>query len=124
MHIFLVEVVGQNVTVVTIPAGTPVVGQPGTFDYPILTNVTLMCLATASDGSPVTVTSYRWTAIDCYTRTGGVQNPCFYNVGNPTGQNITSNGLLAADAGTVICTATINGMDYTSDPLTLRISGE
>ena len=81
-------------------------------------------MATASDGSPVTVTSYEWTATNCYTRAGGVQNPCFYSVGNPTGQNVTSSGVLAPDAGTVTCTATIDGMDYTSAPLTLRISGE
>ena len=119
----LVEVIGQNVTIVTVPAGTPVDGQPGTFDYPILTNVTLMCLATAADGSPVTVTSYRWTASECYSHAGGVQDPCFYD-NNPTGQNITGNDLLAPDAGTVTCTATIDGTDYTSDPLTLCISGE
>ena len=83
-----------------------------------------MCVATASDGSPVTVTSYSWTASDCYTRTGGVQDPCFYNLPSATGQNITISGLLAPSAGTVTCTATIDGMDYTSDPLTLRISGE
>ena len=83
-----------------------------------------MCMATAADGSTVTVTSYRWTAIDCYTRTGGVQDPCFYSLPSATGQNITSTGLLAQSAGTVTCTATINGVDYTSDPLTLRISGE
>ena len=83
-----------------------------------------MCMATALDGSSVTVTSYSWTASDCYTRNGGVQDPCFYGVGNPTGQNITGVNLLAPAAGTVTCTATINGMDYTSDPLTLRISGE
>ena len=121
----LVGVDGQIVTVVTDPAGTPVDGQPGTFDYPILTRLTMTCLATTSDGSPVTMTSYRWTAIACYTRTGGIQDPCFYSVGNLTGQNVTSSsGLLASDAGTVTCTATIDGMDYTSDPLTLRISGE
>ena len=83
-----------------------------------------MCIATASDGSPVTVTSYSWTATNCYTRSGGIDNPCFYSVGDLTGQNVTSSGLLAPDAGTVTCTATIDGMDYTSDPLTLRISGE
>ena len=116
---------GQTVTIVTDPAGTPVDGQPGTFDYPILTRLTLMCMAIASDGSPVTVTSYSWTAINCYTRTGGVENPCFYSVGNPTGQNVTSSGgILATDAGTVTCTTTIDGMYYTSDPLKLRISGE
>ena len=82
-----------------------------------------MCMATTVDGSPVTVTSYSWTAIGCYTRSGGIQDPCFYN-DNPTGQNITGNGLLAPSAGTITCTATIDGMDYTSDPLTLRISGE
>ena len=81
-------------------------------------------MATAVDGSPVTVTSYSWTASNCYTRTGGVQDPCFYYVGNPTGQNITGVNLLTQAAGTVTCTATIDGMDYTSDPLTLRISGE
>ena len=82
-------------------------------------------MATAADGSTVTVTSCSWTATDCYTRSGGVQNPCFYSVGNPTGKNVTSStGVLATDAGTVTCTATIDGIDYTSDPLTLRISGE
>ena len=115
--------VGQIVTIVTDPAGTPVDGQPGTFDYPILTRLALTCMATASDGSPVTVTSYEWTATNCYTRVGGVQDPCFYSV-TTTGQNVTSTGIVATDAGTVTCTATIDGMDYTSDPLTLRISGE
>jgi len=43
---------------------------------------------------------------------------------NINGQNITVNYLLAQDAGTVTCSATINGVSYTSDPLTLRISGE
>ena len=121
----LIGVVGQTVTIVTEPAGTPVDDQPGTFDYPMLTRLTLTCMATASDGSPVTVTFYEWTATECYSRIGGVQHPCFYSVGNPTGQNITSTtGITATDAGTVTCTATIDGMDYTSDPLTLRISGE
>ena len=121
----LIGVDGQTVTIVTDPTGTPVDGQPGTFDYPILTRPTLTCMATASDGSPVTVTSYEWTATNCYTRIGGVQNPCFYGVGNPTGQNVTSTtGITVTDAGIVTCTATIDGMDYTSDPLTLRISGE
>ena len=81
-------------------------------------------MAIVSDGSSVTMTTYEWTAINCYTRTGGVQNPCFYGLGTATGQNVTSSGVVATDAGTVSCTATIDGMEYTSDPLTLRISGE
>ena len=81
-------------------------------------------MATTSDGSPVTVTSYSWTATNCYTRSGSVENPCFYSVGDLTGQNVTSHGLLAPDAGIATCIATINGVDYTSDPLTLCISGE
>ena len=84
-----------------------------------------MCMVTASEGSPITVTSYSWTATNCYTRTGDIQDPCFYSLPSATGQNVTSsNGLLATDAGTVTCTATIDGIDYSSDPLTLRISGE
>ena len=119
-----VDVDSQTITIVTDPAGTPVDGQPGTFDYPVLTRLTLMCMAIASDGSPVTVTSYEWTATNCYHRVGGVENSCFYGLDTATGQNVTSSGVLAPDAGEVICIATIDGVDYTSDPLTLRISGE
>ena len=126
MHMLMlytyVGIDGQTVTIVTDPAGVPVDGQNNTFDYPILTNVTLMCIATV-DGSPANVTSYYWNAINCYNNSHGVDDPCFYGNGL-TSQNITDNNLLGQDAGTVNCTATINGTNYTSDPLTLRISGE
>ena len=69
------------------------------------------------------MTSYSWTATNCYNHTGGVQSPCFYS-GGRTGNNITGNNLLAPDAGTVTCTATIGSASFTSDPLALRISGE
>jgi len=82
-----------------------------------------MCVAMGTDGSPVNATNYRWTAVECYNITGGIEDPCFYG-GGKTGQNITGDGLLAQDAGTVTCSATINGVSNTSDPLTLRISGE
>ena len=112
-----------NVTIVTNPEGTSVNGSNNTFDYPILTSVSLMCIVTIPDGSPITATSYSWTATNCYNRTGGVQSPCFYS-GGRTGNIITGDSLLAPDAGTVTCTATIAGVDFTSDPLTLRISGK
>ena len=87
-----------------------------------------MCIVTTADGSPATVTSYHWNVINCYNDTGDY--PCFYSQVQ-TGQNITSDnlrgrggGIRAQDAGTVSCTATINGTNYTSDPSTLRISGE
>ena len=41
-----------------------------------------------------------------------------------TTQTVTDNDLLAHDAGTIICNATIDGSYYTSEPFTLRISGE
>ena len=117
----------MNVAIVTEPAGIPVTGTTDTFDYPILTRVNLTCNVTTLDGSPVTATSYRWTGTDCYTGcyagSNDVNDPCFYD--GQTGQTITdSNGVLAPDAGTVTCTATVAGVDYTSEPLTLRISGE
>ena len=111
-----------TVRVVTDPVGIPVGGQPSTFDYPILSNVTLTCMVTAT-GAPANVTSYRWTATNCYDHNGGVQDPCFYS-GGLTGQSIGGSDLLAQDAGNVSCTATIDGSNYTSDPLTLQISGE
>ena len=86
-----------------------------------------MCIVTTADGSPANVTSYHWNVINCYSDTGDY--PCFYSQ-NQTGQNITSDnlrgggGIRAQDAGTVNCTATISGTNYTSDPSTLRISGE
>ena len=118
-----VDVDGQTVTIVTDPAGVPVDGQNNTFDYPILTSVTLMCIATAADGSPVTMTSYCWITTNCYNSGGGITNSCIRANGLRR-QNITDNNLRAQDAGTISCTATIDGTDYTSDPLTLRISGE
>ena len=112
-----------NVTIVTDPKGTLVNGSINTFDYPVLTSVSLLCMATIEDGSSVTTASYSWTATNCYHRTGGVQSPCFYS-GGRTGYNITYNSLLAQDAGTVSCTVTFGSVSFTSDPLTLRISGE
>ena len=113
----------MNISIISNPAGTPVNGSNNTFDYPILTSVNLLCNVTTADGSPVTATSYSWTATNCYNRTGGVQSPCFYS-GSQMGTNIAGNNLLAPDAGTVTCSATIAGVDVTSDPLTLRIAGK
>ena len=50
-------------------------------------------------------------------------NPDCFPHGRMT-QTVTDNDLLAHDAGTIACTATINGSNYTSKPFTLRISGE
>ena len=115
---------GQNVTIKTDPAGVAVDGQLNIFDFPILTNVTLMCVITGTleDESSATdaVTSYHWDAINCI---GSRNDPCFYGH-NQTSQNITGRDLLAQDAGTVRCIATINGTNYSSNLLTLRISGE
>ena len=112
-----------NITIVTDPEGTPVNGSNDIFDYPILTSVSLLCMATMPDGSPLTMASYSWTATNCYNHTGGVRTPCFYS-GGRTGYNITDSNLLAPDAGTVTCTVTVGSVSFTSDPLTLRISGK
>ena len=121
MQSAIIGIDGQNITIVTDPPGTPVDGQPNTFDYPILTSVTLMCMATTADGSPANVTSYYWNAVNCYSHTDNVN--CFYS-GSHKGQNLTGNDLLVQDAGTVVCIATIGNTNYTSGPLTLCISGE
>ena len=120
VHNFVIGVDAWNVTIETNPVGIPVQGQNNTFYYPILTNVTLICMVASAN---VNAISYHWTAMDCYNHSVGVNDSCFYS-GNKTRQNITGYDLLAQDAGTVTCTATIDGDNYTSDPLTLRISGE
>ena len=70
------------------------------------------------------MTSYQWNTAGCYTNDG-------FNNGNPrcfphgqTTQSVTDNDVTAEDAGNITCTVTINGNDYTSEPFTLRISGE
>ena len=114
-----------TVTIVSSPAGTPVNEFNNTFDYPILSNnVTLTCNVTSNDTSAFAVTSYQWNTTGCYTHPG-------FNNGNPrcfphdkTTQSVTDDNVTAEDAGTITCTVTINGSDYTSEPFTLRISGE
>ena len=86
--------------------------------------VTLTCNVTADDGLPVTVDSYQWNTAGCYThpnRNNG--NPTCFPV-NQTTQSVTDNDVTAEDAGTITCTVTISGNEYTSGPFTLRISGE
>ena len=111
------------VTIVSAPAGTPVSGSTNTFDYPILSSVTLTCMVTPSDGGSIifAVTNYQWNTEGCFTNNAHNTPTCF-----PTGQttqNVTGNNLLAEDVGIITCTVTIGGVDYTSGPLTLRISG-
>ena len=77
-------------------------------------------MVTSSDGPTPTVTSYQWNTGGCYAN-NRIEMNCF-----PTGQttqSVTGNNLLAEDAGTITCTVTVGGIDYTSGPLTLRISG-
>ena len=119
---FHVDVDSQyTVTIVRAPAGTPVSGSTNTFDYPILSNVTLTCMVTSDDGSPVTVTGYSWDTTRCFTNNAHNVPACF-----PAGQrtqNVTGNNLLAEDAGTITCTAVISCGNFSSGSLRLRISG-
>ena len=119
MHTYVIGVDAWNVTILTNPAGIQVYNQTNTYEYPILTSVTLMCTVAPSNHN---VTSYHWTAVNCYNHSKGINDSCFYS--GRRGQNIIGYDLLAQDAGTVTCTATIDCVNYTSDPLTLCISGE
>ena len=110
-----------TVTIVSSPAGIPVSGSDNTFDYPILSSVTLTCMVNPAPSSTVT---YEWDTTGCYTNSIFTpSNPeCFPY--DETTQNVTGNDLNAEDAGTITCTATISGSDHTSESFTLRISGE
>jgi len=112
-----------TVTIVSVPAGTPVIGATNTFDYPILSSVTLTCMVSSSNGSEFAVNNYQWNTTGCYTHPA-------HNSGNPTcfptgqaKQNVVDNNVTAEDAGTITCAAVIGDNNYTSRPLTLRISG-
>ena len=106
------------------PAGTPVSGSTNTYDYPILSSVNLTCDVTSNNASSFTVTSYQWNTTGCYTNTRFTSgNPQCFPHGNTT-QKVVGTDLNAEDAGTISCTVTINGVSFTSEPFTLRISGE
>ena len=95
-----------------------------TFDYPILSSVALTCNIMSNDGSLPNGITYRWNTAGCYTNNQftGSNSQCFPH--GQTTQSVTGNDLNAEDAGTITCTATISGSDYTSGPVTVRISGE
>ena len=106
-----------TVTIVSTPAGTPVSGSTNTFDYPILSSVNLTCMV---DPPPSGTVIYSWNTTGCYVNNNG-ERRCF-----PVGQttyNVSNEYLLARDAGTITCTVTTDGVDYTSALFTLRISG-
>ena len=74
--------------------------------------------------TPSSSVTYQWNTAGCYTNSKFTpSNPeCFPH--GWTTQSVTGNNLNAEDAGTITCTVTISGSDYTSEPFTLRISGE
>ena len=86
-----------------------------------MSSVTLTCMV---DPTPLSSVTYQWNTVGCYTnsRFTGSNPQCFPH--GQTTQSVTGNDLLAEDAGTITCTVTISGSDYTSEPFTLRISGE
>ena len=78
----------------------------------------------ADSGSLPNGITYQWNTDDCYTSTQftGSNPECFPH--GQTTQSVTGNDLSAEGAGTITCTVTISGSEYTSEPFTLHISGE
>ena len=74
--------------------------------------------------TPSSSVTYHWNTAGCYinSKFTGSNPQCFPH--GRTRQSVTGNNLNAEDAGTITCTVTISGSDYTSEPFTLRISGE
>ena len=107
-------------TIVPDPVGTPVSG-PGiaanTFDYPILSNVTLTCMV---DPSPPASATYQWNTA-CYTNDNSRGETCFPH--GQTNRIVTGYHLVAKDAGSSVCTVRIGGVDYSSALFWLRVSG-
>ena len=113
--------VAPSINIGTSPAGVPVSGSSNTFDYPILSDVNLMCVV---EPPPEVNVGYSWNTMGCYQHMNYTGNTprCFPH--DETAQVAEGNNLLAEDGGTITCTVTIYGDDYTSGPFTLRISGE
>ena len=104
-------------TIISDPAGTPVSGSTNTFDYPILSSVTLRCVV----NPPTDVDFYTWFTRGCFTNSFHDTPTCF-PIGQ-TGQSVTGNNLLAEDAGAIHCRTFFGSFTFVSRPFTLRISG-
>ena len=88
-----------------------------------MSDVTLTCNVTSDDDSSFNVTSYQWNTEGCYTHPNfEFGDPGCFPHGQTT-QNVTDDDVTAEDAGTITCTVSINGSNYTSEPFTLNISG-
>ena len=87
--------------------------------------LTLTCTVTSDGGSLPNGITYQWNTAGCYTHNTFTGNSpdCFPNE-QRNQQTVTDDNLNAEDAGTITCTATFNGDSFTSEPFTLRISGE
>ena len=97
-----------DVTIISIPVGTPVSGLTNTYEYPISSSVTLICSTT-----PVASGNFTWNIQGCTT--------CFPS--DEMVQNVTENNLTPEDAGTFTCTANGgSGDDVQSASFTLRVS--
>ena len=60
-----------RVTIVRVPTGTAVNGIANTYDYPILSNVTLMCIVTPDSGSLPAGITYQWNTYMHIVPAGG-----------------------------------------------------
>ena len=82
-----------------------------------------MCMVGPPPDPDVNV-GYSWNTAGCYSHND--YNPdsprCFPH--NSAAQFVTGVDLTAEDAGTITCTVTIYGDDYTSKLFTLHISGD
>ena len=111
-----------EVAVVSDPS---VSGFANLFKYPILSNVTLTCMVDPLPPSSLSIdVSYQWITEGCYNSTDfndGIPR-CFPY--NQTTRIVVGNYLTAEDAGTITCTVTISGSNYTSEPYTLLITGK
>ena len=89
-----------------------------------MSNVTLTCIVDPLPPAALSIdVSYQWNTEGCYSSTvydGGIPR-CFPY--NQTTRIVMGNDLTAEDAGTITCTVTINGSNYTSEPYTLLITG-
>jgi len=82
-----------------------------------MSSVTLACKV---NPPPSVFVTYQWKTGECYANDND-DSTCFPN--GQTTPTVRKNNLLAKDAGTITCTATVLGVDYTSNNFTLRISG-
>ena len=102
MHTYI----AYEASIRTLPDGIPVNGSSDTLEYPVRSNLYLICAVTPT---PPANSQFSWSC----------ETGCFADM--KMRRIIFATNLNTMDSGSITCSLTINNLKYTSKPLHLQV---